>query len=210
MIERRHFNIDENGIEIRAEQDTETGKRYIVGYYAVKNSDSVKMTEYINGQLKEFTERIMPEAFDSADMTNVIYTVEHNLNRVIGRTGANTELQVDEKGLFARTEIPTESDSTDEQNNLIKNIQQKIIKGNSFAFRVDKDRWYRDASGELFRDILKIKRIVDITSTLSPAYQETAVLVKRSLNESEIETRSAIDKETLDLNIEIELLNSHF
>lgn len=214
MIERRYID-DAELIETRSETDS-TGKRYIMGYFALKNSPSVRLTERINGEIRSFTETIAPDAFTESDLSNVIYTIEHNPQRIIGRSGANTQLSFTDKGLFAKTEIPEESRATTEQNDLIKNIDQKIIRGNSFAFKVENDTWHRNNSGELFRTITKIGKIVDITSTIAPAYPDTFVFT-RSLDESEIkevktedkseETQpETFDKETFDLNFQLELL----
>ena len=219
-IERRYITGDE--IETRSET-SEDNKRYIMGYFAVKQANSVKITERINGELKTFTERIAPDAFDSSDLSDVIYTVEHDPTRPVARSGANLKISFNDKGLFARAEFPAESDSTTEQNDLIKNVNQGIIRGNSFAFRVEKDTWYRK-DGELYRDINKIGKIVDITSTISPAYNDTYVFT-RSLNEAEIvdvtETETqpetqpepvpepvVYDAETVDIDFKISLLKS--
>src|SRR5687767_4373498 len=137
MIERRNFTG-----ETRTEKD-ETGKRYIMGYFALNNSDSVKITERINGNMITFTERIQPDAFKEADLSEVIYTVEHNPSRPIARTGANLKLSFTERGLFGRAEIPSENEATNEQNDLIKYVDQKIIRGNSFAFKVSGDEWFK-------------------------------------------------------------------
>jgi uncharacterized protein len=185
MIEKRFINIEDPEVETRSET-AEDGKRYIMGYFSLANSPSVQITERINGNLVTFTETIDPRAFQDADLSSVIYNVEHNNARPIARTGANLELKVTERGLFARAEIPAERDATTEQNDLLKYIDQRIIRANSFAFTVAEggDEWQR-RDGQLFRNINRIKRVFDITSTTSPAYPDTFVFT-RSLDESQI------------------------
>lgn len=221
-IERRFISIEDvaenEDLTTRAEK-AEDGKRYIMGYFSLANSNSVQITERINGELRTFFERISPDAFINADLSDVIYNVEHNISRPIARTGANLQLKVTEKGLFARAELPAENEATTEQNDLYKNVQQKIIRGNSFAFRVLEDEWYRQ-DGELFRNIKSIGRVVDITSTVSPAYPDTFVF-NRSLNEDEIkeiETEKqeeikepeqvVFDRSVIDTDFEFSLLKS--
>lgn len=194
-IERRNFLIDNDNDELttRAEK-SEDGKRFIMGYFALKQSDSVMITERINGKIETFTERIAPDAFNEADLSEVLYNVEHDPTRPIARTNANLDIKITERGLFARAEIPSEDEATTDQNNLFRNIQQKIIRGNSFAFRVLKDEWYR-SEGQLYRNIQRIGKVVDITSTVSPAYGDTFVFT-RSLNENEIREMEQEQKET--------------
>lgn len=219
MIERRYIN--EEQIETRSEIDSSTGARVIMGYYAVKNSPSVKMTERINGELRTYTEKINPSAFDDVDLSTVFYTVEHDPSRIIARSGVNLELSFNEKGMFGKATIPDSSLATSEQENLYRNIQQGIVKGNSFAFKVAPggDVWYRK-NGELFREINKLQKIVDVTSTVMPAYSDSFVFT-RSLNEAdikEIETEHKeqtqpepiheFDKETIELDFEMSLLKA--
>lgn len=196
MIERRNITIEDPELETRSEV-SEDGKRYIMGYFSVNNSNSVLITERDKktGQLRTFTERISATAFSEADLSNVVYTVEHSMARPIARTGANLKLQVTDKGLFARAEIPNENEATTEQNDLIKYVNQKIIRSNSFAFVVPDggDEWYR-ANGMLYRTINKINRVVDITSTISPAYPDTYV-VSRSLDETQIKEIDSAEPE---------------
>jgi HK97 family phage prohead protease len=185
-IERRSIDIeysDNDEIATRSGVE-ENGQRYIMGYFALTNSNSRKITERINGNLVTFTERIHPDAFKEADMSTIVYTVEHDLNRPIARTGANLDLKFTDKGLFARAVIPAEPDATSTQNDLLKNINQKIIRSNSFAFGVKNDSWER-IDGELYRSIDKISRVLDITSTISPAYESTYVFT-RSLSDDQI------------------------
>ena len=197
MIERRNLTItDDPELETRSEV-TADGKRSIMGYFAVNNSNSVLITERDKktGQLRTFTERINPTAFSEADLSNVVYTVEHSMSRPIARTGANLKVQVTDKGLFARAEIPNEQEATTEQNDLIKYVNQKIIRSNSFAFVVPEngDEWYRQ-NGLLFRTINKIDRVVDITSTIAPAYPDTYVF-SRSLDEDSIKDLDSVEHE---------------
>lgn len=213
MIERR-FITNTDDIETRAETDAD-GKRTIMGYFALIRSDSVPMWEWINGTFQEYTERISPDAFKETDISDVVYLVEHNQNRVVARTGANLKLEVTEKGIFARATIPAAGESTSEQEDLVRNVSQRIIRANSFAFTLREGdyEWYR-TDGKLFRDIKRISKIHDLTSTLSPAYPETWV-AKRTLNENEIVEKPVVespevpvvfDKSVIDLDFEFSLL----
>ncbi|HYG03025.1 MAG TPA: HK97 family phage prohead protease [Chryseosolibacter sp.] len=185
MIEKRSITIDNTDSEIETRSEVAAdGKRFIMGYFALNNSNSVKITEKINGNIVTFTERIAPEAFTETDFSDVIYTVEHSFSRPIARTNANLQLKVTDRGLFARAEIPSEADATTEQNDLIKYVNQKIIRSNSFAFKVGADSWEK-RGGELYRTISKITKVVDLTSTVQPAYPETFVF-SRSLDENAI------------------------
>jgi HK97 family phage prohead protease len=183
MIERRFIEFNDPQYESRIEK-AEDGKRYIMGYAALKNS-STKITERINGQLLTFTETIGERAFDKADMTSVFHLVEHNPNRIIGRTGVNTTVSLTDKGLFFRTEINPEH-ATTEQLDLLKNVELGLIKGASFGFRLSKEgQVWEKRNGELFRTITNFSKVFDVTSTIAGAY-DSAFTFTRSLDESEM------------------------
>ena len=186
MIERRYIELTgDKDLETRVQNEDGENKRYVIGYASLKGS-STKITERINGSIRTFTETISPTAFNDADISMVYHLLEHDRNRPVGKTGANTTVQITDRGLFYRTEIPVDR-ATTEQLDLLKNVEQGIIRGASFAFKIGQggEKWER-RNGELYRTIENISKVVDITSTIEGAYDD-AFTFTRSLDETQIQ-----------------------
>jgi HK97 family phage prohead protease len=165
-----------NGVEARAQDD---GKRTLVGYAAVFNSDA-KIGDW-------FIERVAPGAFDAALDADIRALVDHDWGRVIGRTKSGTlRLSVDATGLRAEIDVPDTADGRD----LLVLVERGDISGMSFGFRVTKQEW--DESGDVpVRTILGAE-LFEVSAVAMPAYEDTT-LAKRSFDElrGEAERRAA-------------------
>lgn len=133
----------------------------------------------------QFREQIDSHALDDADMTNVVALFNHDQSQVLGRTGINLELSVDEVGL--RYQL-TPSD-TQLGRDLVENVRAGIITQSSFAFTIpddsDAEKWTRDGDAEApyNRLIRSIDHIYDVSPVTTPAYPDTEVKVgARSLD----------------------------
>lgn len=122
-----------------------------------------------------YRERIEPSAFDEADMTDVVFLLDH-AGRVYARTKNGTiTLETDEKGLFTRTDLSKTSAS--------RGVYEDIEAGNysqmSFAFTVAEDRFEEKRSeGEktvYTRIIDRIKKVFDISAVGFPANPTTNI-----------------------------------
>lgn len=129
-------------------------------------------------------ERIEPTAFDEADMSDVVFLLDH-CGRVYARTKNETiTLTTDEKGLFTRTDLSKTSAS--------RSVYEDIEAGNysqmSFAFTVAADRFEeKRAEGEktvYTRIIDRIAKVFDVSAVGFPANPTTNIGVA---------TRSAFD-----------------
>ena len=95
-------NREYRSMELRA-LPTEEGeeKRYVVEGYASTFEPYILFT--MDGV--DYKERIEPTAFDEADLSDVVFRLEHQ-GRVYARTSAGTvELWHDEHGLGQRTDL---------------------------------------------------------------------------------------------------------
>lgn len=160
------------GVETRAED----GKRTLVGYAAIFNSDTT-IGDY-------FIERIDPAAFNKAVGADVRALVDHDTGRVIGRTKSGTlRLAVDTRGLKVEIDIPDTRDGND----LWVLVERGDISGMSFGFRVTKQEW--DETGDLpVRTILEVE-LYEVSAVAFPAYDDTS-LAKRSLEAARAERES--------------------
>lgn len=151
------------GVETRADD----GKRTLIGYAAIFNSDAT-IGDY-------FIERIDPAAFNKAISADVRALVDHDTGRVIGRTKSGTlRLAVDSRGLKVEIDIPDTRDGND----LWVLVERGDISGMSFGFRVTKQEW--DETGDLpVRTILEVE-LYEVSAVAFPAYDDTT-LAMRSL-----------------------------
>lgn len=140
----------------------------IEGYAAVFDAPSVDMG---------FIELVRRGAFSRAisQRQDVRALVEHDPQRIIGRTAAGTlQLHEDARGLHARIELPDTSAGRD--------VRESIRRGDltqmSFAFRTMTDRWYTE-NGVLHRDLLDVD-LLDVSVVAYPAYPDTTVAQARA------------------------------
>jgi len=110
----------------------------------------------------DYSERIEPTAFEGADLSDVVFRVDHT-GPVYARTSAGSvELSVDEHGLKNVTDLSRTQKARD--------LYEEIKAGNypkmSFAFTVAEDR-YDKASHT--RVISKIAKVFDISPVSFPA-----------------------------------------
>jgi HK97 family phage prohead protease len=146
-------------------------REVIKGYFSVFNSDFKMWDGYI--------ERIMPGAFDEADMSDVVCLYNHEDEMLLGRSvnGEGTlSIGFDEKGGYFEVEKP----NTSTGNDVYENIRLKNIRGCSFAFTVaeqsvEYDVAQPDGSMATIVSINKVKRLYDVGPVLNPAYKETEV-----------------------------------
>lgn len=126
-----------------------------------------------------FRESIDPHALDKTDMSNVVALFNHDQSQVLGRTGVNLELTVDETGLKYTLTPP----NTQLGRDLLENIRAGIISQSSFAFTIapDKDaqKWEKsDEHGVKYnRTIRSIDHLYDVSPVTTPAYPDTEVTV---------------------------------
>lgn len=163
--EYRSFNIQQ-----RAKQESEEPSYIVEGYASTfEEYDLFEGEDYI------YRERIEPTAFDDADMTDVVFLLDHT-GRVYARTKNNTiQLSTDDTGLFTRTDLSKTSAS--------RSVYEDIDAGNysqmSFAFTVAEDRFEEkraDGQKTIYTRIIdRIKKVYDISAVGFPANPTTNI-----------------------------------
>lgn len=151
--------------------DDDQPKRIIEGYAALFNEPSNRMP---------FIEYIKPGAFDHADLDDVLAIYSHKFEDILGRTDSGTlVLKPDEKGLFFSCVLP----DTQLGHDVYTNILNGNIKGTSFRFDIGDDDSSYDADGNQVHTIYSITNVTEISLTTIPAYSQTSVKVKRSMED---------------------------
>lgn len=166
-------------IQMRA--STDDNDEPVIEGYALKYD---KPSEVMGGFVR-FIERIAPGALDHTDMSNVVATINHDQNRVLGRSGVNLTLTPDKVGLRFNVK-PTD---TTFARDLITNIKAGVINQCSFAFTVadndsaqDWEESTRDGV-DYNRTIRQIDHLFDVSVVTTPAYPDTEATVgQRSMD----------------------------
>lgn len=169
--------IEKRGGGLGVETRDADGKRTLVGYAAVWNSDTT-IGDY-------FVERIAPGAFSKAIGGDILALYDHDMGRVLGRTKSKTlRLSEDNFGLKVEIDIPDTTDGND----LWKLVERGDIAGMSFAFRATKQEW--DDTGDLPKRTVLEAELYEVTATANPAYPDTT-LAARSLESARAEAEKA-------------------
>lgn len=165
--ERRYFAGSDFKVEKR---DHEQELNVVEGYAALFNSPTV-IGDW-------FREEILPGAFDDVLMDDVRCLFNHDPNFILARSnqGKGTlQLILDEKGLKYRYTTPDRQYAKDLENA----IASGDVTQSSFAWNSKEDKWIH-TDGEMdLRQIVKIKKLYDVSPVTYPAYTDTTV-VKRS------------------------------
>ena len=118
----------------------------------------------------DYFERIEPTAFDGADLTDVVFRVDHE-GRVYARTSAGTvQLWHDEHGLGQRTDLS----KTQAARDLFADIAAGNYPKMSFAFTVAADHFDKATNT---RVIDRIAKVFDVSPVSFPANPTTELSV---------------------------------
>lgn len=175
----------DNELSIRDGTDSQM---VIEGYALVFNQPSQPMP---------FIEYIEPNALDGVDLSNVLLLSSHKYENILARTDSDSlTLKVDAKGLFFSAVLP----DTTLGHDTYQNILLGNIKGCSFGFIIGEEDWSLDDNGNTIHTIQTIKEVKEISVTSLPAYTETSVAVKRSLEEFQTNQQGGNDKNMNELD----------
>ena len=159
-------NREYRSMELRILPTETEEKSYMVEGYASTFEPYVLMT--IDGI--DYSERIEPTAFDKADMTDVVFRVDHE-GSVYARTSAGTvELWTDEHGLAQRTDLSR----TQKARDLFEEIEAGNYPKMSFAFTVAEEKFDSETHTRI---ISKIAKVFDISPVSFPANPRTELSV---------------------------------
>ena len=162
------------------EEAPETEEKRVTGYASTFNEP---YTLYEDDWII-YREQVSPEAFDNADMTDVIMQYDHQ-GRVFARISNGTlEVATDDKGLL----IDADLGGTELGRQLYDEIRGGYTDKMSFGFTVEQDEELRtkgeDGREEYLRTITGIAKLYDVSAVSIPANDGTSIGVS---------TRSRID-----------------
>ena len=142
------------------------GPSFFVEGYASTFEPYVLMT--VDGV--DYSERIEPTAFDGADLSDVVFRVDHT-GRVYARTSAGTvQIWTDEHGLAQKTDLS----KTQAARELFADIEAGNYPKMSFAFTVAEDHFDKATHT---RVIDRIAKVFDVSPVVFPANPTTELSV---------------------------------
>lgn len=155
-------------VEIEKREDGKES-RIIEGYGIVWDKWSV--------DLGWFKEKVNRNALEGVDLTDVVLTLNHTFNNLLGRTSAGTvTLTQDDTGLKYRAEMP----NTSAGNDTLVHIGLRNIIGSSFMFTTKEVQWtYRDDDELDERIIMKLRSLIELGPVTHPAYTDTTAEKKQ-------------------------------
>ena len=171
--DREYRNVELREFELK---DSE----YIVEGYATTFDDPYLLLEFDG---VKYYEQISRDAFDEADMSDVIFLYDHE-GMVFARLSNNTlTLELDDKGLKVRADLS----STTQSREMFEAIKTGLVTKMSWAFTVREDAWDDETNT---RTILKVKKVYDVSAVSIPANPDTSISARNYVN-GVIERREA-------------------
>lgn len=163
----------ENRLSDVSFKEEDEQKMVLEGYAIVFDQETL-----IGDKEKGFIESIDRNALKNANMKDVPMKYNHNDSfLIIARTRNNSlRLTVDDIGLKVRAELI----DTDSNKDIYKMVKAGLLDKMSFAFTVSSQKI--DRSGDIpKRTITGIDRLYDVSIVDLPAYDQTSIVVGRSL-----------------------------
>jgi len=185
--ETREFTIQ----EFRVTRATDDEPAKIAGHAAVFN----QLSEDLGG----FREKIQPGAFKEAVKGDVRALVNHNSDKVLGRTKSGTlDLEEDDKGLAFELVLPDTQPARD----LTASMERGDVDQMSFGFRTLEDKW-ETKDGEDVRTLVKVE-LFEVSPVTFPAYPQTDVALRSRDAWKQPETVSEDEKLRMTMRQELE------
>ena len=159
-------NREYRTMELRVAPVADEEQTYFVEGYASTFEPYVLMR--IDGI--DYSERIEPTAFDGADMSDVVFRVDHE-GPVYARTSAGTvSLWVDEHGLGQRTDLS----KTQRARELYADIEAGNYPQMSFAFTVAEDHYDSETHTRI---VDRVAKVFDVSPVSFPANPGTELSI---------------------------------
>lgn len=172
----------ENRLSDVSFKEEDEQKMVLEGYAIVFDQETL-----IGDKEKGFIESIDRNALKNANMKDVPMKYNHDDSfLIIARTRNNSlRLTVDDIGLKVRAELI----DTDSNKDIYKMVKAGLLDKMSFAFTVSSQKI--DRSGDIpKRTITGIDRLYDVSIVDLPAYDQTSIVVGRSLALVDTELKS--------------------
>lgn len=152
----------------------------------------------VRTQMYDYVEIIEPGALIEADISDVLLTVNHNLDDIPlarsrgGQPGETMQLTVDNYNCNIVAQLDVENNP--QARALHSSVARGDITGMSFMFHVKDDLWETE-NDVLVRHIQKIDKIIDVSAVTIPAYPSTSISARSAGFEAETNTENQQEQE---------------
>ncbi len=150
--------------ECRANDD----ESYIVEGYATTFNDPYVLYSWDGVDYKECVDR---NAFDGADMNDVIFQYDHEGKVFARQKNGTLFLNADDHGLHVRADLS----KTESASQMYEEIKAGLVSEMSFAFTVAEDKYNSETHT---RTITKFKKIYDVSAVSIPANPGTNIAAR--------------------------------
>ena len=146
----------------------------------------------------QYYEKINKEAFDEADISDVIFQFDHAGMVHARQSNGTLELEVDDVGL----KVIADLSKTTESRKLYESIKEKMIKEMSWAFTVEEEAYNSETRT---RTITKVEKVYDVSSVSIPANSNTYINARTIDGVIELQKRSERAHEEARLRLQLKL-----
>ena len=160
--------VNRSGYQKRFDSDF-----YTEGYASTFNDQYVLWKDPWDGT--EYKEIVLPDAFETTDMSDVIMQFDHR-GRVFARmTNHTLVVEPDRHGLFTAADLK----STELSRSLYEDIDAGLITRMSWAFTVEEQEYDRTEHTYIIK---KVGRIYDVSAVSLPADPNTEISARNMLD----------------------------
>lgn len=136
-------------------------------------------------------ERIDPAALSRADMSDVIFQLNHEGQTLARLKNGTLQLEVDGHGLHVRADLGGSAGGRD----LYEAIKNGLIDKMSWGFTLDEDGWEYDAKTRT-STITRVRKVYDVSAVSLPADEDTEIYARSYLDGViEAEQRESLSRE---------------
>lgn len=165
---RRAYSISDIRARVIPEEEN---SNQVSGHAAIYSEETI-----IAGLFREVIE---PGAFDNTDFSDVLFTANHDLQKIpLARSRRNNGnstlyLELDQKGLFVRATLDVENNT--QAKALYSSVKRGDIDGMSFIFKVKTQEWTDMDTDLPLRRIKEVEWVKEVAAVNFPAYKGTDI-----------------------------------
>lgn len=148
---------------------------YVVEGYATTFDAPYELYRDVDGQ--PVYERIDPHALDGADMTDVIFQLNHEGAPLARLRNSSLELERDEHGLMVRASLGGSANGRE----LYEAVSNGLIDRMSWGFTIADDGWQWDEATRT-STITKVGKVYDVSAVSMPADEDTEIHARSYLD----------------------------
>lgn len=153
----------------------------------------------------KYYERIDKNAFEGADMSDIIMQYDHQGRVLARKSNGSLIVEPNDEGLF----ICADLSKSDASRSLFEDIETELVTRMSWAFTVAEDSYDRETRT---RTILRVRKVYDVSAVSIPANEDTLINARSYFNgviEEEQQELLKREKQIKRLEIKLKLMEEN-